>query len=62
MFFFAAWMKFGLILVAFWEAILRGFGDVLGVSGAPFWRPWGGQRSDFGGPGLTLGSILGAFW
>ena len=55
-------MKFGLISVAFWEAILKGFGDVLGVSGAPFWRPWGGQRADFGGPGLTLGSILGAFW
>ena len=39
-----------------------GFEDVLGVSGAPFLRPGGAQRSDFGDPGLNFGSILGAFW
>ena len=37
---------------------MRGFGDVLGVSGAPFWTPWGAQRFDFG----VLSIIWAAFW
>ena len=52
-------MKFGLISVAFWESYFERLWGCFGVSGAPFWRPGGAQRSDFGG---VQGSILAPFW